>query len=124
MRLDQWLWAVRLYRTRTVAVTAVKSGDVTIAGETLKPARNVKPGEIVAALTGNITRTYRVVGYPPSRVAAKQVPAYAEDLTPPEAYAPPGRSGLIDGTPARPRGSGRPTKRDRRAVERWTDQAN
>jgi len=121
MRLDQWLWAVRLYRTRTVAAAAVRSGHVTIAGETLKPARGVKPGEIVAALTGDITRTYRVVGHPPSRVAARLVPTFAEDLTPPEACARPSKAGTTDGPPVRPRGSGRPTKRDRRAVERWHD---
>lgn len=117
MRLDQWLWTVRLYRTRTLAQAAIKAGHVTVDQLAVKPAREVRPGETVAARTGDITRTYRVVGYPKSRVAAKLVPEFAQDVTPPEEFE---RLKAKAEEPAfRPRGLGRPTKRDRRKIERW-----
>ncbi|MCW5558679.1 MAG: RNA-binding S4 domain-containing protein [Verrucomicrobiae bacterium] len=113
MRLDQWLWTVRLYRTRTLAATAVRTGQVTVNGEPVKPARAVHPDEIVTARTGSITRVYRVIGEPPSRVGAPRVPEFAEDQTP----ATPAREASIPGQ--RPRGAGRPTKRDRRILNRF-----
>jgi ribosome-associated heat shock protein Hsp15 len=117
VRLDQWLWAVRLYRTRTLAATAVKDGHVRIEGAEVKPAREVKPGEEIVARTGDIKRTVRVIGSPPSRVGAKLVPQFAEDLTPPEEYQRPKHPELT-GPAARPRGAGRPTKRDRRKIDK------
>ncbi len=116
MRLDQWIWAVRLYRTRTLAADAVRSGHVRIDGKPAKPARPVKPGEVIAALTGSITRIYRVVGHPVTRVGAPEVSNYAEDITP----APPTRAPEDPSQPVpirRPRGAGRPTKRERRILE-------
>lgn len=118
MRLDQWLWAVRLYRSRTLATHAIQSGHVKIDGQTLKPAREVRAGEIVSARTGSITRIYRVMGFPASRVGAPQVAEYAQDITPPP---PPQGSQADVGFPTfhRPKGSGRPTKRERRTWDQF-----
>lgn len=119
MRLDQWLWTVRLYRTRTLAQAAIKAGHVTVDQQAVKPARELRTGETVAARTGDITRTYRVSGFPKSRIAAKLVPEFAQDLTPPEEFE---RVKAKEAESAfRPQGLGRPTKRDRRQVDRWLD---
>lgn len=122
MRLDQWLWAVRLYRTRTLAAAAIKHGWVCVNGVITKPAREVQPGQQVEAKTGEITRTYQVIGAPVARVAAALVPLYATDLTPPEEFTRQ-RERLASGIALRPRGAGRPTKRDRRALERLTEES-
>lgn len=119
MRLDQWLWSVRLYRTRTLATHAVRDGQVRIDGQPVKPARTVAAGLVITAITGRITRTYRVLGFPDTRVSAPCVPEYAEVLTPP----PPARGpeAQVPSPPFRPRGFGRPTKRDRRIIERFLE---
>ena len=116
MRLDQWLWAVRLYKTRSLAVEAIKGGHVKVNGAPTKPAHEAKPGELVAAHTGVLTRTLRVIDAPRSRVAAKLVALYAEDLTPPEEFEKQ-RMPELRPVSARPRGSGRPTKRERRLMD-------
>ena len=116
MRIDQWLWAIRIFKSRTLAAEAARAGHVRIADEPVKPAREVKPGDLISARVGLMTRTLRVLAAPPSRVGAKLVPQFAEDLTPPEelnqrrepSLWPPG---------FRPRGAGRPTKRERREID-------
>jgi ribosome-associated heat shock protein Hsp15 len=120
MRLDQWLWAVRVYKTRTQAAAAIRAGHVSIGGESTKPARDVHADEIVVARVHQMTRTVRVVGEPPSRVAAKLVPQYMEDLTPLEEYQ---RRREVNLLPPgfRPEGSGRPTKRERRELNQLID---
>ena len=116
MRLDQWLWAVRVYKTRSRAAEAVKAAHVTVNGQPAKAAREVRPGETVVAQIDHLTRTLRVVGMPASRVAAKLVPQFADDLTPPEEYAKRREPNFIP-VMLRPKGSGRPTKRDRRQID-------
>lgn len=116
MRIDQWLWAVRIYKTRTLAAAAIRGGHVRLDGAPVKPAREVRPGELVTARAGDLTRTLRVVGHPPSRIAARLVPQFAEDLTPPEEYQR-RREAASQGAPVRPKGAGRPTKRERRALD-------
>lgn len=86
MRVDQWLWSVRVYKTRTASKTALKAGRVSIDGQPVKPAREVRSGEIVAANFGGMTRTFRVVDTPPSRIGAKLVARYAEELTSEEQF--------------------------------------
>ena len=116
MRLDQWLWAVRVYKTRTLSVTAIRAGHVKLNGEPTKPAHEVRAGELVTAQTPSVLRALKVVAAPTARVSAKLVGQFAEDLTPPEqlqrrvepGFSPP---------PRRPKGAGRPTKRDRRALD-------
>lgn len=118
MRLDLWLWAVRAYKTRPLAVSAIKNGRVEIGGQATKPSRLVKTGDVlVLRIDADVTiwtRTLCVLGAPPSRVGAKLVPLYAEDRTSPEELEKARlRPGSISGH--RPRGAGRPTKRERRA---------
>lgn len=119
MRWDQWLWNIRLYRSRSLAQEAIKDGRVLVDGLVIKPAREARAGEMVSAKTGDITRVYRVLGFPPRRVSAPEVATFAEDLTPPEAREEVRQKVLEPGF--RPRGAGRPTKRERRQIERWSD---
>ena len=121
MRLDQWLWAVRIYKTRSVAAAAVKGGLVKANGERTKPAHEPKPGELITARVGLMTRTMRFLASPKSRVAAKLVPEFAEDLTPPEELAKRSEPNLIPFA-FRARGAGRPTKRDRRELDAARDE--
>jgi len=117
MRLDQWLWAVRVYKTRTLAAEAIRAGHVRINDLQCKPAREVRAGDLIVATVNVVTRTVRVIADPPSRVGAKLVPQFAEDLTPPEEYARRPEPNLLPPM-FRPQGSGRPTKRDRRVTDR------
>lgn len=115
MRLDQWLWAVRLYKSRSLAVEAIRSGKVTVNGAAMKPAHDAKPGELVVAQMPFITRTLKVLRLPLSRVGAKLVPEYAEELTPPDEFEKARERAYLPGM--RPPGAGRPTKRERRDLD-------
>jgi ribosome-associated heat shock protein Hsp15 len=121
MRLDQWLWAVRIFKTRSNAAEAIKGGHVQINGLPCKPARVVKFGETIVARVGEITRTVRVISDPPSRVGAKLVEQYAEDLTPPDEYTKRREPNFIP-VLLRDRGTGRPTKRERREIDEQFDE--
>lgn len=119
VRADRWLWSVRLYKTRSLATRACAAGKVQINGQPCKAARDVRPGDVlVASLTG-ITRTVRVLAVLESRVGAKLVSRYLDDQTPAEEYAKlrEARAPIQDGY--RPKGSGRPTKRDRRILQSY-----
>lgn len=116
VRLDKWLWAVRLYKSRSLAAEACANGKVQINGQDAKPARTVHVGELITARTGDITRTVKVKGLLENRVGAKLVANYLEDLTPPEELNKPRDTNFT--TPMfRPKGAGRPTKRDRRRLD-------
>jgi len=118
MRLDQWLWAVRVYKSRSLAADAIKGGLVKVDGERSKPAHEPKAGELIVARVGIMTRTLRCIAAPKSRVAAKLVLDFAEDLTPIEEREKRPEPNLLP-PGFRPRGSGRPTKRDRRALDEF-----
>jgi ribosome-associated heat shock protein Hsp15 len=122
MRLDQWLWAVRVYKSRTVAADAIKGVLVKVNGERSKPAHEPKPGEIITSRVDIMTRTVRFLAAPKSRVAAKLVPDFAEDLTPPEEREKRREPNLLP-PGFRPKGSGRPTKRERRVLEEFGEDA-
>ena len=115
-RLDKWLWTVRYFKTRSLATDACRAGSVTVNGQPAKPARDVRAGELVVLNEGLVTRRLRVLGIPRSRVGAKLVPTYCEDQTPPEEIAK-AKEQPIQQFLARARGSGRPTKRDRRQMD-------
>lgn len=117
-RLDKWLWAVRLFRTRSLASDACRAGSVTIRDLPVKPARGVHPGEIISVRQGIVLRTLRVVAVPASRVGAKLVAQYCADLTPPEEFAK-AREQRLQHVLAREKGSGRPTKKERRLLDRF-----
>lgn len=116
-RLDKWLWAVRVFKTRALATAACRAGSVTINDLPAKPARDVRAGELVCVRLGIVMRTLRVVGVPQSRVGAKHVAEFCADLTPPAEYEK-AREQRVQHVLAREKGSGRPTKRDRRLLDR------
>ena len=116
-RLDKWLWAIRLFRSRSLAADACRAGSVTINEVRAKPAREVRVGELIAVRQGLIVRTVRVIGVPRTRVGAGQVGAYRADLTPTTEYAK-AREHRVQQFLSRGKGSGRPTKRDRRLIGR------
>ena len=116
-RLDKWLWAVRIFKSRSLASDACRAGSVTVNEQLAKPARDVRPGETVTVKQGLVLRTLRVVGVPPSRVGAKLVPNFCTDLTPKEEFEK-GRQQTVQQLLAREKGSGRPTKRDRRLLDK------
>lgn len=116
-RLDKWLWAVRLFKTRALATDACRAGSVTIAGQPAKPAREVHPGETIIVQQGIIARTLSVLAVPASRVGAKLVPEFCNDLTPATEFEKL-RTERLQHVLAREKGSGRPTKRDRRLIDR------
>jgi ribosome-associated heat shock protein Hsp15 len=112
-RLDKWLWSVRVFKTRPEATAACRAGKVLIGELEAKPGRDVHVGETVTARVGVVTRTLKVVGLPRSRVGAKQLPEFMQDLTPAAEYERAKQAGL-EHMLARERGRGRPTKKDRR----------
>ena len=114
-RVDRWLWSVRLFKTRTLATRACNAGHVQVNGQAVKPSRAVRPGDLVNALQGEITRTVKVLAVLERRVGAKVVAQYLEDLTPQSEYEKP-REKLLAPAGLRPKGAGRPTKRDRRVL--------
>jgi ribosome-associated heat shock protein Hsp15 len=116
-RLDKWLWSVRLFKTRSLATDACRAGSIEVNGQPAKPARDVHVGETVKLRQGLVTRTLEIVGIPPSRVGAKKVAEFCSDHTPPEEWAK-AREQPVQQFLAREKGSGRPTKRDRRAMDR------
>lgn len=117
VRVDKWLWAVRLFKTRTLAIAACNAGHVKVGNQRIKPSRSVHPGETLTVLVGEIQRTVKVLALLDRRVGAAMVPEYLEDLTPPEELQKP-REPVLQPLFQRPKGSGRPTKRDRRLLER------
>lgn len=116
LRLDKWLWAVRVFRTRSLAGDACRAGSVAVNDLPAKPARDVRAGEVVTVRVGLMVRTLRVVGVPRSRVGAKLVPEFCLELTPPEEWEK-ARAAGVQQFLAREKGSGRPTKRDRRLLD-------
>ncbi|MBI2948370.1 MAG: RNA-binding S4 domain-containing protein [Verrucomicrobia bacterium] len=117
IRIDKWLWAVRLYKTRTLAADACRAGHIEIAGHTVKPSRSVRVGEIISAKIGIITKTIKVLGLIDRRVGAPIAKLHVEDLTPLSEYA---KLAEAKTQPIlHPPGFGRPTKKSRRAIERF-----
>lgn len=116
-RLDKWLWCVRLFKTRALATDACRAGAVLVNDLPAKPAREVHAGEVVSVRQGIMTRTLRVVAMPTARLGAKLVPAHCEDLTPAAEFEKV-RAQRVQHLLAREKGTGRPTKRDRRRIER------
>lgn len=116
-RLDKWLWAVRVFKTRAEATAVCRGNSVQVNNLDAKPGRDLHVGEIVKVRVGAVHRTLQVLGCPKSRVAAKQLPEYLKDLTPPAEYEK-ARQANLEHFLARERGRGRPTKKDRREMGR------
>jgi ribosome-associated heat shock protein Hsp15 len=120
IRIDKFLWSVRVYATRSLATEECKKGRVTIGGIAVKPSRVVKTGEVILVRKNPVTYSYRVIELLGKRVGAKLVPAYVEDITPAEELQKldEHHGGALF---IRDRGAGRPTKKDRRDIGRVTD---
>ena len=118
-RIDKWLWAARIFKTRTMAADACKNGRVTLKGERIKPSRNIKVGDVIAVRTPPVTYSFRVRQAIENRVGAKLVPEVLENITAPEQYELLEMS-RISGFINRERGTGRPTKKDRRMIDEFT----
>ena len=116
VRIDKWLWAVRLYKSRSIASEACATGKVQVNGQSAKPSRSVKPGDVITAVAGEVLRTVKVISPLEKRVGAKLVGKFLEDLTPALEFSKP-REKNFQPFAFRPKGKGRPTKKDRRSIE-------
>ena len=119
-RIDKWLWAVRIFKTRSVAADAIKNSRVTIAGSNVKPSHLIKAGDVVSVRKPPITYSFRVLACLETRVGAKLIPQVYENVTPQEEYEKLEMS-RISGFVDRQRGTGRPTKKERRQLDAFTD---
>ena len=117
-RIDKWLWAARIFKTRSIAADACKNGRVTIEGGNVKPSRVVKAGEVVAVRKPPITYSFRILKTIEQRVGAKLLPEIYENVTTPDQYELL-EMNRISGFVDRARGTGRPTKKDRRAMDEF-----
>lgn len=125
-RIDKWVWAMRIFKTRTIATDACKKGRVTV-GEigndiAVKPSRTIKPGDIINVRKPPVTYTFKVLKLTENRLGAKLVPEYLENLTPQSQYD------LLDvvkisGFVDRRKGLGRPTKKEGRQLQQFTDES-
>ncbi|MBR6018286.1 MAG: RNA-binding S4 domain-containing protein [Paludibacteraceae bacterium] len=116
VRVDKYLWAMRIYKTRSIAADACKNGRISMNGVQLKPSRTFHIGDAFSVRKGPVTFTYRVLNLTENRLGAKLVPEYMQDITPPDQLE------LLElarmaAQSGRDRGTGRPTKKDRRDIE-------
>lgn len=121
-RIDKWLWAVRVFKTRTVSGEACKKGRVSVGGVVVKPSRLIKVGDVVDVRKPPVTYSFRVLALTENRLGAKLVADYMENITP--------KSELdllevvkISGFINRPKGLGRPTKREGRELRDFTEES-
>ncbi len=117
-RLDKWLWAVRIFKTRTLAADACKNGRVQINGAQAKPARMVKDGDTVSVRKPPVTYTFRVLQAIEKRVGARFLPDIVENITDASQYELLEMS-RISGFITRAKGTGRPTKKERRDIDEF-----
>lgn len=121
-RIDKWLWATRIFKTRSIATAACKKGRVCVDGVAVKPSRTIKVGDTISVRKPPITYTYSVIGLVQNRVGAKLVSNYLKNITSPDQYELLEMvkiNGFID----RQKGLGRPTKKDGREIQKFTDAA-
>ena len=117
-RIDKFVWAVRLYKTRSIGAEAVKTGQVMLNDAPVKPAQTVKPGDVLKVKRNPIWRTYKIKELLKNRVGANLVDQYIEDCTAPEELEKLEMMKLMPGYD-REKGSGRPTKKERRDLDQW-----
>ena len=115
-RIDKWLWAARIFKTRTIAAAACKKGQVSLGGVQLKASRMIKAGDVISVRKPPITYSFRVLQPIERRVGAKLIPEVLENVTTPDQYELLEMS-KISGFVGRAKGTGRPTKKDRRSLE-------
>ena len=120
MRIDKYLWCVRYFKTRSIATQACKKGSVKIDKTSVKPARDVYPGDVIEIRKDQIHYTLQVLDLPTSRLGAKLVDQYRKDTTSKEAFS---NKELLKYSKDyyRKKGTGRPSKKDRRDLEDFTE---
>jgi len=119
-RIDKWLFAVRLYKTRSLASEECRKGKVTIGGMNVKPSRELKVGETIQVRRPPITRSYKILALTESRMAAKLVPEFMIETTP-DSELKIFEMQKLDSFFNRERGTGRPTKKERRDLDDFFD---
>lgn len=119
-RIDKWLWAARIFKTRSIASDACKNGRVTIGGVNMKPSRSVNVGDVVSVKKPPVTYSFKVLKTIEQRVGAKLIPEIYENVTDPKQYELLEMS-RISGFVDRARGTGRPTKKERRALDAFVE---
>ena len=120
-RVDKWLWAVRIFKTRSIATDACKKGRGAVGGTVVKPSRMIHVGDIVSVRKPPIEYSFRVIQLLGSRVGAKRVEEFMQNVTPREQYELlelQRVSGFVD----RAKGLGRPTKKDRRDLDQFAEE--
>ncbi len=120
VRIDKWLWAVRIFKSRTIAVEACKKGRVSIGGTNVKASRMVKVGDVIDVRKPPITYSFKVLALTERRMGAKLVPDYMENVTAQSQYDLL-ELNKIGGFVNRAKGTGRPTKKDRRSMDDFTE---
>ncbi len=120
MRIDKYLWSTRYFKTRNIATTACKKGHVKVNGQVVKPSRDVYAMDTIVVRKNQINYELTVLDVPESRVGAKLVDIYRKDTTPKEAFE---KNELLKYSKDyyRKKGTGRPTKRDRREIDGYLD---
>ena len=120
VRIDKWLWAARLFKTRAIAADDIRGGKVKINDVAVKPSREVKEGDIIQVQIEQLHKVVQVITVIKNRVSAKQIPEVYTDLTPKEEYE---RIEFMRAYKSeyRDRGAGRPTKKERRLIEKMKD---
>jgi ribosome-associated heat shock protein Hsp15 len=121
MRIDKWLWSIRAYRTRSKAAAACKASHVRLNGQVVKPASPIRIGDEVLLEYQRLNRTLKVVSLLPKRVGAPVAIKHYEDLTPESEYDKLNQQTVAQSIVERDRGTGRPTKKQRRELEKWLD---
>lgn len=120
VRIDKWMWATRIFKTRTIAADACKKNRVMIGGINMKPSRMVKVGDVIQVRKPPITYSFEVLALTDRRMGAKLVPNYLKNVTTPDQYEIL-EMNKISGFVNRAKGLGRPTKKDRRELEQFTE---
>jgi ribosome-associated heat shock protein Hsp15 len=121
MRIDKYLWATRYFKTRSIATDACKKGKIKINDKNVKPSKEIFIGEKITVRKNQINYKVEVLDIPPSRVGAKLVDLYRRDITPKEAFE---NQDILKYSRDyyHKKGAGRPTKKDRRDLEDYTDE--
>lgn len=120
VRVDKYLWAIRVFKTRTEATDACKGSKITVNGADIKPSKEVKAGDVIQVRKGAVHYTFKVLAPLEKRIGAKDVARFAENLTPESEMAKlhaPVETFFVK----RDRGAGRPTKKDRRQMDELYD---
>lgn len=122
MRIDKYLWCIRVFKTRSIATEACKKGQVKIDSSSVKPSKEVYGGEVIAVRKNQMNHQIEVLGIPESRVGAKLVHIYRKDVTPKEEFD---KLELLKYSKDyyRKKGTGRPTKKDRRDIDDYQDES-